>query len=272
MLNKTKSFRNSSNSSVEKLGNTKQISPSKHWCFTFNNHTAEDIKMFLNTDKNIVPKFVFQEECGESGTPHLQGYLMFKTKKRPMSVFKGNKIHWEKTKNITASIDYCQKADTRNGEVYYRGIDPPFNIELPKIYEWEQYIIDILDKSPSDRDIHWLWEHKGCVGKTTFAKWIFTHYDDVVVMGGKATDMKNGIINYKNTCNKLPKIILCDIPRSSMNYISYTGLEEIKNMFFFSGKYEGGMVCGKPPHLIVFANEGPDYEQMSKDRWIVKEL
>ena len=64
----------SSNSST-KSGNTKQISPSLNWCFTVNNYNSEDIQMFLKSDSSIVPKFVFQEETGESGTPHLQGYL-----------------------------------------------------------------------------------------------------------------------------------------------------------------------------------------------------
>ena len=43
-------------------------------------------------------------------------------------------------------------------------------------------------------------------------------------------------------------------------------------MFFFSGKYEGGMVCGPNPHVLIFANDEPDTHKMSADRWIIKEL
>ncbi len=29
-----------------------------------------------------------------------------------------NKIHWEKCRNISASIKYCQKDETRNGQIW----------------------------------------------------------------------------------------------------------------------------------------------------------
>ena len=54
-----------------------------------------------------------------------------------------------------------------------------------------------------------------------------------------------------------------------MYKISYDGIEEIKDMMFYSGKYEGGMVVGKCPRFIVFANNPPIFEKMSADRWRV---
>ncbi|GAC77845.1 replication protein, partial [uncultured marine virus] len=111
---------NSSNSSKGKSGNTRQISPSKHWCFTLNNYTIEDIELICSNSS--IEKYIFQEEVGELGTPHLQGYMKFKTKVRPKSVFKTNKISWGKTKDIKASIVYCQKEDTRAGKIFTKGI------------------------------------------------------------------------------------------------------------------------------------------------------
>lgn len=66
-----------------------------------------------------------------------------------------------------------------------------------------------------------------------------------------------------------PKTILMNIPRSKTGFVSYTGIEEIKDMFFYSGKYEGGQVCGPQPHVIVMANAEPEFEKMSDDRWDV---
>ena len=257
---------NSSNSSTEIFGNTKQISPSKHWCFTLNNYTTDDIDTFRNIDSSIVPKYIFQEETGENGTPHLQGYLMFKSKKRPKSIFKNNKIHWEKCRSVKHAINYCKKGDTRTGECYSRCIPLPYKIDI-KLYDWQKELVKIVDKEPDDRSIYWIWEDKGCRGKTTFAKWLFLNYDGVVVLSGKGTDMKNGIIKYEEKTGNLPKIVIINVPRSNTGFLSYTGIEEIKDMFFFSGKYEGGMVCGKNPHLLIFANEAPDYYKMSEDRW-----
>ena len=70
-----------------------------------------------------------------------------------------------------------------------------------------------------------------------------------MVLGGKSADMKNGVVEYQknNTC--LPEIVVLNIPRSfNSDYLSYTGIEEVKDMFFNSGKYEGGMIDGNSPH------------------------
>ena len=264
---------NSSNSSMEKSGNTKQISPSKHWCFTINNYSQTHIDYIISIPNDIVPKYVFQEECGESGTAHLQGYLCFATKKRPLSVFKKELgAHWEKCRHIQKSIAYCQKQDSRikDKKPYYRGIDPPYSINI-ELYQWERDLCDILSKTPSDRDIHWIYEKKGNRGKTTFQKWIFLNYKDVIVLSGKPSDMKNGILQYFQKNNTLPKIVLINIPRcGTIN--NWEGIEAIKDMFFFSPKYEGGMVCGPSPHVMIFANYKPETWSLSKDRWKIRKI
>ena len=59
-----------------------------------------------------------------------------------------------------------------------------------------------------------------------------------------------------------------DVPRSSQQYISYTGIEEIKNGIFSSPKYESCMVAMPPPHVVVLCNIPPDYTDtdLSSDR------
>lgn len=267
---------NSSNSSNEG-GNTitpsitkkKQISPAKRWCFTLNNYTELDISSIVPQIKTLCNIAIVAKEVGQSGTPHLQGYLEFKTKCRPKSRFT-NRIHWEKCKgNREENITYCRKD---NNILLMLGIDKPYTIELD-LYEWQKQIVKVLDGPINDRYLYWYWEETGCAGKTTFCKWIYTHYDDVVVLSGKAADMKHGIVQFKETTGRLPKIILIDMPRSTnLDFLSYQGIEEVKDMFFFSGKYEGGMICGAPPHLIIFSNEEPNYSKCSADRWMVTEL
>lgn len=263
---------NSSNSSVES-GNTntlpsKQISPSIHWCFTLNNYTEDDIKEFKF--HSSIKNYVFQEETGKNGTPHLQGYIRFKKKTRPKNLF-NIRTHWEKCRNVKASIEYCQKKETRTGEVF-SNIPRKYEVNID-LRPWQQNIADILNEPPHPRQIHWVWETKGGIGKTTFAKWVFLNYDGVVVLGGKACDMKHQIVQYHNTNGRYPRIIIIDLPRSfNSNYLSYTGIEEIKNMFFFSPKYEGGMVCSAPVHVLIFANETPDFSKFSIDKWVIHNL
>ena len=94
-------------------GNTKtpSVNPAKHWCFTFNNYSADDLTQFCAicaSSNPVIKRYVFQEETGESGTPHLQGYIEFADRKRPMSVFKfTKKIHWEVCRSPTDAIAYC---------------------------------------------------------------------------------------------------------------------------------------------------------------------
>ena len=92
------------------------------------------------------------------------------------------------------------------------------------------------------------------------------------LLSGKATDMKYGIIKYKEKNGVFPDIIIFDIPRSSQQFVSWAGIEEIKNGMFFSAKYESDMVVFDNPHVICFANEEPDYNKLSKDRWKVKKI
>lgn len=84
--------------------------------------------------------------------------------------------------------------------------------------------------------------------------------------------MKNGIIEYEISNGFLPKTVLINIPRCYTKRISYGGLEQVKDMFFYSGKYKGGMVCGANPHVIVFANKPPKRHMMSEDRWNIVEI
>lgn len=264
--------KNSSNSSKEKLGNTSQISPSKHWVFTLNNYSKDDRALFRDIDSSIVPKYCFQEELGEGGTPHLQGYLEFETKKRPFSVFNNKKIHWEKCRNIKASIAYCQKNDTCVGKKYFRGIMRPYEVVIKKMYYWQNDIIKLLQGPVNERALYWYYEKVGCTGKTTLQKYIFTHFKHVLIVSGKAADMKHAVVKYIEDKEMYPHIILANIPRSSLDYISYAGIEDVKDMFFHSGKYEGGQVCGPSPHFFLFANERPDKHQVSLDRWHIHQI
>lgn len=258
----------SSNSSSD-LSNIKQIAPSRHWFLTLNNYTDKDIETIKNCDSSKCSKYLFQEEIGSSGTKHLQGYFYFPEKVRPLSFFTfSNHPYWAKCKNVRASIDYCGKVDSRNGETYVRGIkkpQPKYEIKL-NLYLWQIPIVSLLKTSPNDRMIYWFHEPDGGVGKTTFQKWYYlknNSHQNILTLSGKASDMKFGIVNYITKHSQYPEIIFINIPKSNINFISYTGLEEIKDMFFFSGKYESDMVCGPSPHVLVFSNSEPEYEKMT---------
>lgn len=78
------------------------------------------------------------------------------------------------------------------------------------------------------------------------------------ILNGKPSDMKNGCVDYFNKNGYTPEIILSNIGfDKNLDYIHYSGYEDIKDMTFYSGKYEGGVIVGNNPHLIIFANGEP---------------
>ena len=87
----------------------------------------------------------------------------------------------------------------------------------------------------------------------------------MIITSGKIADMKNSVLTYIQSTNMYPKYVLVNIPRVNNGNVSIAGLECIKDMFFYSPKYEGGQVCGANPHIIVFANEEPEYHKLSAD-------
>lgn len=89
------------------------------WLFTLNNpeQTNQEYIQFFDdkiTDGTI-NYCIFQKEKGTNGTPHLQGYLEF-TSKRRLGFCKGilPRAHWEPRKGSREQArDYCSKNDTR---------------------------------------------------------------------------------------------------------------------------------------------------------------
>lgn len=254
-----------------KSGNTKRISASKHWVFTWNNYEQSDIDSLLNLSG--VNKYIFQEEIGENKTKHLQGYVCFDKRVRPKGLL-SEKIHWERCRNIKNSIKYCSKEDTRNGKRWIKNIKIEKEIKViseDKMYKWQKEIINIVDNEVNDRIIYWYWENIGNVGKTALCKWLCVK-KDALVLNGCAKDMMNAIVNWYNDKGYWPELIVCDIPRSRMDYISYGGLEKIKDGLFYSGKYEGKMCVMNSPHMICFGNSKPKEFEMSLDRWHIVEI
>ena len=170
-------------------------------------------------------------------------------------------------------MDYCSKLDTRSGGLY-TNIKRQLPIEILEstdLYDWQIDIETMINLKPLKRKIYWYWEAKGQAGKSEFTKYLVVKYD-ALSLSGKSSDCKYGVANYKETKKYDPEIILFDIPRCHMDYINYEAIEKIKDGCFYSGKYESCMVVTNTPHIIVFANDRPDREKLSKDRWVIKEL
>lgn len=251
----------------------KRMSASKYWCFTLNNPEEIDMAQLVQAFDKYKMKYVVGREVGESGTPHLQGYLESPTKIRPLETFHTTRIHWEKRRGSSMqNTTYC----TKDGDYETNMIIPRETMKVTKSdLRMEQIDIANLFLKPEEkfgRSIYWFWESRGNWGKTVLATYMVDQMGAIVV-SGKAVDAGYAIQMYIEEHGQGPEIVIMDIPRTrGVQYISYESIENIKNGLFFSGKYKGCMVRFNRPHIIVFANEPPEMDRMSSDRWFIEEL
>jgi hypothetical protein len=85
------------------------MSRAKHWCFTVNNYTPESVERILALESEV-DYLIFGREIGESGTPHLQGFVSFRTRvRRNTAIERVGQGHFTVARNIDQSIEYCKK-------------------------------------------------------------------------------------------------------------------------------------------------------------------
>jgi hypothetical protein len=238
----------------------------RNWCLTFNNYTEENVTQMKAYISQECEFGVFQEEEGDEKTRHLQIVFGFKNAVSFNTIKKKwPKCHIEKCKNKKKSIEYCRKLDTRVGEVFEFNVPKGLKI-IENLKPWQDEIVKMLLTEPDDRTINWVYDKVGNVGKTVLCKYICAKFKRAVYLSGKAADMKYAISEMVKKGND-PEVILLDFTRSTEGYVSYEGIESVKNGIFFSGKYESNMVMYNSPHVICFANWKPDMEKLSEDRW-----
>lgn len=245
--------------------------PAFHWTFTWNNY-PENWKDFFNDRKCLIEKIYASEEVGEKGTPHIQGWLKLMKKNTARTHLNLPKsIHWEvMSRNATEkqNTKYCSKS---HSEHIIWGIPIPYRIDVPK-KPWMKELETILRGPEEHRLIHWIWEPEGCTMKTVFAKMMVTELEHVIVINGKGNDIRHCVAEYLNKHGVHPCVVLMNIPRVNKDFVSYEAIENVKDMLFYSGKYEGTMVCGPNPHVLILANDRPETFKMSDDRWKIGRL
>lgn len=252
----------------------KRCSPAKKWVFTNHRFQQYDILAFkLRLQENCVMFSYQEEECPETKKRHLQGFCVFKTKVRPISVFRDidDTIHWETMRGtVEQNIHYTSKGYTRvNG-----GTSAAFG--LPRAIDkvtWEElsiqnqnFIKPIMEADYDYRTIHWVYDSKGNWGKSLVQKYLVDNFNALMVAGG-GKDIAFAIKKYYEEKDHWPDYVLCNIPKSTKEeYISYGMFEQVKDGLVFSGKYESCMLRFPKVKLIVFANVPPAEHQWSDDR------
>ena len=119
---------------------------------------------------------------------------------------------------------------------------------------------------PADgRTIQFIVDPHGNSGKSWFVQsfYRFRPNDTQVLSLGKRDDLCYVIDDSKST-------FLFDIPRSGSEFLQFGVLEQLKNGFILSNKYQGRMKVWpehSTQHVVVFMNEYPNTTALSADRY-----
>lgn len=124
---------------------------------------------------------------------------------------------------------------------------------------WQEQFMDDMMATPNDREIFWVYDSKGGVGKSRLALHLQRDHG-AIQLSGRIQDMAyayNG-----------ERIVVFDVARTqaeNMDHL-YSFAEMLKNGFVFSTKYEPKRKLFKPPHVVFFSNSMPEAGKWSADR------
>lgn len=142
--------------------------------------------------------------------------------------------------------------------------------ELP-LYTWQTELLAVVDAEPHPRQIHWIWETTGNVGKSTFANYLAVMKNACVLDAGKKADL--AYIFAQNPT----KVVVIDLPRTmdcecgKMDHL-YNIAEQMKNCRLTTTKYDSKTIYFPCPHVIFFANFPPKMDKWSEDRYNITRL
>lgn len=137
----------------------------------------------------------------------------------------------------------------------------------------QQWAIDLkaeLDGPISGRKVIWYIDYVGGAGKSTFARRYKSPtntpgLDDTggyIINGGKHADIYYA---YKGQ-----RVVFFDWVRDNQEAFPYAVVENFKNGYFLSTKYECREFRFRPPHVVVFSNWDPIQNRLSADRWDIR--
>lgn len=235
----------------------------RSWCFTINNWTDEDLKLVRDWNKTYM---VVGQEVGESGTPHLQGYITFE-RTYTLSALKKlhEKAHWEKALTKDAA-NYCMKdgkyeiqdnrkqgkrSDLESVTSMIKERKPLKEIAMEHPIEYIKYNrgIEKLAQLTTDTErtekptVTWIWGETG-TGKT---RYVYERHKDIWACGRdlKWWDGYNG-----------QEVVLLDDFRGDM--CKFRELLRILDRYPYRVEFKGGSRNLNSPYIYITCPYPPD--------------
>lgn len=150
-------------------------------------------------------------------------------------------------------------------EAYVADQLPDRVIDPHPLRDWQATLNGDLNLEPEDRKVIFLVDLEGNKGKSWFSHYYASLHDNVqILLPGKKADMSYAL-------DSTIRVLFIDAPRSKQGeYLQYDFLEDVKNGFVFSSKYESRNKSLQKCHVVVNMNEHPDMSKLSNDRYDVR--
>lgn len=127
------------------------------------------------------------------------------------------------------------------------------------LYGWQLEAQELL-KDQTKRQILWIYDEIGNVGKSDYGRYLYSQGDCYLIRGGKVVDITKGY-DYE-------KLIVFDIPRDNQEFINYSLIEMFKDGSVQSNKFDSHVKFSYGNKVLVLANSKPEVNNktLSNDR------
>lgn len=247
------------------------MSQGKSWVFTINNYTDADLTWLTNIECVYV---LATKEVGESGTPHLQGWISFVSNYRLNALKKLHpRAHWERMGGAEwQSSNYCKKVDSVIA--IERGLAPRKGKQgaVAQLQRWkdakDSAIAGDFDNVPADIYMRYYSTCKRLRQDRLFKLDKLEKLDNLWIWGETGTGKSllarelAGDVFYNKNLNKWwcdyddEEVVIIEEYHPECKLAHY--MKIWADHYPFRGEYKGGSRMIRPRRVIVTSNFSPE--------------
>lgn len=146
---------------------------------------------------------------------------------------------------------------------------------FPTLRRWQAALAAQLEMPPDNRAVYWFFDRIGGSGKSSFAIHMAARHGEAIFItdgAGHLADLKYSWRQANQGASV--SVVFIDMSRcqEQMTGAIYRFIETVKNNWCSTTKYQSSTFFTKPCHVVCFANNPPQVELLSMDRWRIFEL
>jgi hypothetical protein len=163
--------------------------------------------------------------------------------------------------NFTGDIDYIVNKDKYELVISNAYMDNSRQSYSLNLRPWQRCVVNALS-TQNDRTVLWVFDYDGNSGKTELSHYLMYKLNYQILKAAEARDVCGMIESNSNG-------FVFDFARSDVSKINdfFSLIEDLKGRFLISTKYRGSVKTPRSNTVVVFANQLPNLELLSMDRW-----